>query len=91
MTPNPGSLGSPSLSGEVLPSDTERIPPLQVGTARQTLRKIPFLRQPVQGEDGPWLKEGHEASAWLSLFYGIDIAVLRRRLTYSQIWLSLQF
>ena len=34
------------------------------------LPRLPFLRRPLADEDGPWLKQGHEASAWLSLFYG---------------------
>ena len=54
----------PESETKAAPFETAKTPNISVYPS------LPFIRRPLADEDGPWLKQGHEASAWLSLFYG---------------------
>lgn len=65
-------LDDSSTSTQSRPESETKVAPFETAKTRNisVYPRLPFIRRPLADEDGPWLKQGHEASTWLSLFYG---------------------
>jgi hypothetical protein len=76
--PVPHRAFSKSEADTALSPSASKSSPAQYWLLRDThsschhkkLKRIPWVRFPERNETGPWLKEEHRATEWLSLFYG---------------------